>query len=149
MQGRGTAGASEVPTATAEATSESRSVSRVLDSEEATLKLQRKLEELHLPQRQHVILPNHIHVPESERTKLSFGSFDASFGVITGNASGQESDKCSTTVSETSQGIEDTIEEQSPRFVILIFLCNVLYFIIKFSVDNITVLLNFLREVLS
>ncbi|XP_015900770.3 GBF-interacting protein 1-like isoform X2 [Ziziphus jujuba] len=114
VQGPGTAGASEVPTAAAEATAQSQTVSMVLDSEEATLKLQRKLDELHLPQRQHVILPNHIHVPESERTKLSFGSFGASFGVIMGNdASSQESDKCSTTVSETSQGVEDTVEEQS------------------------------------
>ncbi|XP_075659326.1 uncharacterized protein LOC142629258 [Castanea sativa] len=37
------------------------------------------LEELYLPQCQLVILPNHIHVPESERTKLSFGSFGADY----------------------------------------------------------------------
>ena len=84
------------------------------------MKLQRKLEELHLPQRQHVILPNHIHVPESERTKLSFGSFGVSFGVLTSNASGHESDKCSTPVSEASQGIEEAVEEQSSRSVLLV-----------------------------
>ncbi|XP_015900742.3 GBF-interacting protein 1 isoform X1 [Ziziphus jujuba] len=114
-QGPGTAGASEIPTAAADATTLSQPVSTVLDSEEA--KLQKKLEELHLPQRQHVILPNHIHVPESERTKLSFGSFSVSSEVITGNASGEERDKCSTTVSETSRRIEDTSEEHSSRFV--------------------------------
>lgn len=93
--------------------------SNTLDSGEATFELQRKLEELHLPQRQHVILPNHIHVPESERTKLSFGSFGVSFGVVTSNAGGHDSDKCSTSVSEASQGGEETVEEQPARFVLL------------------------------
>ncbi|KAK7829743.1 two-component response regulator arr9, partial [Quercus suber] len=46
------------------------------------------LEELHLPKRQLVILPNHIHVLESERTKLSFGSFGVDFGVTTSYVSG-------------------------------------------------------------
>ncbi|PQM33022.1 GBF-interacting protein 1-like isoform X2 [Prunus yedoensis var. nudiflora] len=107
VQGQGTTGtavASEVPADS--------SVSSVLDSEEATSKLQRKLEELHLPQRKTVILPNHIHVPESERTKLSFGSFGATFGVSTGYVSGPETDKSSTPRSETSQVIEEAVEEQ-------------------------------------
>ena len=64
--------------------------------EEATSKLQRKLEELHLRQRQLVILPNNIHVPESEITKLSFGSFGADFGVTKSYVSGPMSDKSST-----------------------------------------------------
>lgn len=89
--------------------------------EEATSKLQTKLGELHLPQRQHVIIPNHIHVPESERTKLSFGSFDASFGVTSNYAGGQESEKSSTPVSQTSQVIEETVEEQAARFVTMSF----------------------------
>ncbi|CAN1236063.1 GBF-interacting protein 1 [Linum grandiflorum] len=65
-----------------------------------------KLKELNLPQRQHVIIPNHIHVPESERTKLSFGSFDTSFGVAKSYASGQESEKSSAT-----QSVEEVSEE--------------------------------------
>jgi hypothetical protein len=72
---------------------------------------------LHLPQRQNVIIPHHIHVPESERTKLSFGSFDASFGVPSCHVSPPESDKSSTPVSETSQVIEEFVEEQAQRFV--------------------------------
>lgn len=83
--------------------------------------MQTRLEELHLPQRQHVIIPNHIHVPESERTKLSFGSFDASFGVTSNYVGGQESEKSSTPVSETSQVIEETAEEQAARFVTMSF----------------------------
>ncbi|BFG25885.1 hypothetical protein CerSpe_121600 [Prunus speciosa] len=115
VQGQGTTGtavASEVPADSVKAPSQLQSVSSVLDSEEATSKLQRKLEELHLPQRKTVILPNHIHVPESERTKLSFGSFGATFGVSTGYVSGPETDKSSTPRSETSQVIEEAVEEQ-------------------------------------
>ncbi|BBG99877.1 Kinase-related protein of unknown function D, partial [Prunus dulcis] len=115
VQGQGTAGtavASEVPADSVKAPSQSQSVSSILDSEEATSKLQRKLEELHLPQRKTVILPNHIHVPESERTKLSFGSFGATFAVTTGYVSGPETDKSSTPRSETSQVIEEAVEEQ-------------------------------------
>ncbi|PPR90886.1 hypothetical protein GOBAR_AA29809 [Gossypium barbadense] len=109
--GSGAATASEVPTVSLEINARSLPVSSVLDSEVATSKLQKKLEELHLPQRQHVIIPNHIHVPESERTKLSFGSFDASFGVALNYIGGQESDKSSTPLSEASQDADETAEE--------------------------------------
>ncbi|MBA0715449.1 hypothetical protein Golax_014344 [Gossypium laxum] len=112
-QGSGTAGASEVPTSSVEAHAHSQPVSNVLDSEEATSKLQKKLEELHLPQRQHVIIPTHIHVPESERTKLSFGSFDASFGVTLSSVGCQESAKSPTPLSEASQDVDETAEEQN------------------------------------
>ncbi|TYI55793.1 hypothetical protein E1A91_D11G165300v1 [Gossypium mustelinum] len=112
-QGSGTAGASEVPTSSFEANAYSQPVSNVLDSEEATSKLQKKLEELHLPQRQHVIIPTHIHVPESERTKLSFGSFDASFGVTLSSVGCQESAKSPTPLSEASQDVDETAEEQN------------------------------------
>ncbi|KAJ9176759.1 hypothetical protein P3X46_012039 [Hevea brasiliensis] len=113
LLGSGIAGSSDVSNIPVESSIQSQPLSNVLDSEEATSKLQKKLEDLHLPQRQHVIIPNHIHVPESERTKLSFGSFDASFGVRTGCVSGPESDKSSTPLSETSQGAEETMEEQA------------------------------------
>ncbi|KAE8708087.1 hyphally regulated cell wall protein 3-like isoform X2 [Hibiscus syriacus] len=109
--GAGMAGASEVPTGSLETVAQLSPVSNVLNSEVDTSKLQKKLEELHLPQRQHVIIPNHIHVPESERTKLSFGSFDASFGVALNYVGGQESDKCSTPLSEASQDVNETAEE--------------------------------------
>ena len=119
VQDSGTAGASEVLTISVEATAQTQHEPSVLGMEEATSKLQRKLEVLHLPQRQLVILPNHIHVPESERSKLSFGSFGASFGVTTSYVSGPESDKSSTPLSETSQGIEETVEEEASRFVMI------------------------------
>ena len=77
------------------------------------------LEELHLPQRPLVILPNHIHVPEFERTKLSFGSFGADFGVTTSCVSGPESDKSSTSLSEISQDIEESVDEEVSRFAMI------------------------------
>ncbi|KAJ6710705.1 FLOCCULATION PROTEIN (DUF1296) [Salix koriyanagi] len=109
----GTAGLSDISNIPLESGGHSQVSSGVHDSEEATAKLQKKLEELHLPQRQHVIIPHHIHVPESERNKLSFGSFDLSFGVTSSYVSGAESDKSSTPMSETSQGIEEPMEEQA------------------------------------
>lgn len=123
-------GASESLTGSVEATVKSQPVSNILDSEDATSKLERKLEELRLQQRQHVILPNHIHVPESERTKLSFGSFGFSFGVSTINTIGPESEKSSTPLSGTSQDAEENVEEESSRFVIFI-LVLVLYVLFK------------------
>ncbi|XVF81410.1 hypothetical protein PTKIN_Ptkin15bG0153000 [Pterospermum kingtungense] len=111
-QGSGAGGVSEVPTVSVEANAPSQPVSSVPD-EEATSRLQKKIEELHLPQRQPVIIPNHIHVPESERTKLSFGSFDASFGITSSYVGGQKGDKSSIPLSETSQDVDETTEEQT------------------------------------
>ncbi|XVE72582.1 hypothetical protein DITRI_Ditri11bG0049800 [Diplodiscus trichospermus] len=113
-QGSGATGASEVPTVSLEANAQLHPVSSGLGLEEATSKLQKKLEELHLPQCQHVIIPKCIHVPESERTKLSFGSFDASFGVTLSSVGGQGSDKRSSApLSETSQDVDETAEEKA------------------------------------
>ena len=47
---------------------------------------------------------------ESERTKLSFGSFGADFGVTTSYVSGPVSDKTSTSLFEISQGIEESVD---------------------------------------
>ncbi|WJX63516.1 hypothetical protein P8452_48388 [Trifolium repens] len=114
-QNSGPATASEAPPVSAEATRQLESASSALDSEEATSKLQRKLEDFHLPQRQHVILPNHIMVPESEKNKFCFGSLGINFGVntTTNYVSGPDSEKSSAPLSETSQEIEETVEEQN------------------------------------
>ncbi|BAT81567.1 hypothetical protein LR48_Vigan306s001700 [Vigna angularis] len=110
-QGSGPASAPEAPISVGPI-GQPQSASSVLNSEEATSKLQRKLEDFHLPQRQHVILPNHIIVPDSEKNKFSFGSLGVAFGVNTPYVSSLESEKSSTPVSETSQTIEETVEEQ-------------------------------------
>ena len=119
VQDFGTTVAPEAPTILVEATAQTQHDTSVLDMEEATSKLQRKLEELHLSQRQLVILPNHIHIPESERTKLSFGSFGADFGVTTSYVNGLVSDKSSPSLSEISQGIEESVDDQASRFAMI------------------------------
>ncbi|KAF1868981.1 hypothetical protein Lal_00048261 [Lupinus albus] len=94
------------PSASAEVAEQLLSASSALDSQEDTSKLQRKLEDLNLTQRQHVILPNHIFVPDSEKNKFSFGSLGVIFGVNTSYVNGPESEKSSTPLSET-------VEEQA------------------------------------
>lgn len=113
---QGSGPASVVPESSAvsaEAAKHLPSVSKVLDSEEATSELQRKLEDLRLPPRQHVILPNHILVPDSEKNKFSFGSLGINFGVTTSYVSSPESEKSSTSLSKVSQAVEETAGEQA------------------------------------
>lgn len=114
------AATSEVPAVTFDHTDHLEPASRVLDSEEATLKLQKKLEELNVSKSQLVILPNHIQVPESERSKLSFGSFGIGFGVSATVPSGPESDQRLTPVSEASVDADENVEEEASRLEILL-----------------------------
>lgn len=107
-KGSGSASVSESSAISAEAIGQLPSVSKVLDSEEATFKLQKKLEDLNLPPRQHVILPNHILVPDSEKSKFSFGSLGVTFGSL-------ECEKSSAPLSKLSQAVEETAREQALR----------------------------------
>jgi translation elongation factor EF-1beta len=61
-------------------------------------------------------------VPESEKSKFCFGSLGINFGVntTTNYVSGPDSEKSSAPLSETSQEIEETVEEQNSRFVMFI-----------------------------
>lgn len=113
-QASGPASVVESSVVSAEATIQLPSVSKVLDSEEAASELQKKLENLRVPPRQHVILPNHILVPESEKSKFSFGSLGINFGVATNYVTSPESEK-SSTLSKVSQAIEETAGEQNSR----------------------------------
>ncbi|KAL2327170.1 hypothetical protein Fmac_020597 [Flemingia macrophylla] len=110
-QGSGSASVFE---SSAEATGQLQSVSKIIDSEEATSILQRKMEDLHLPPRQHVKLPNHIFVPDSERNKFSFGSLGFTYRGNTSYISGPENEKSSMPPSEVSQVVEVTAEELAP-----------------------------------
>ncbi|XP_057466037.1 GBF-interacting protein 1-like isoform X1 [Actinidia eriantha] len=110
----GTAGSVEAPTTVETNTHTQASfVLSVLDSKEDTIKLQRKLEDLHISDGQHVIIPNHLHVPEAEKIGFCFGSFDASFGLNTSANSGPENDSNTTPLSETSESVEETADESS------------------------------------
>lgn len=87
--------------------------------EDTTSKLQKNLEELNVRDEQLVIIPNHLQVPEAERTGLSFGSFEANFDAnfVTNYSpsygNDDDSDKSSTPTSEESQMPEETVEEPS------------------------------------
>ena len=113
-QGSGTGVSSQVPAVTVEASIISEPALKVLDSTEATSELEKKLELSHLSDGQHVIIPNHLHVPEADKLGFCFGSFDASFGLNTSYTSGPESEK--SPLSESSEAIEESVEEQSSRF---------------------------------
>uniref|UniRef100_A0A1D1XR72 GBF-interacting protein 1 N-terminal domain-containing protein n=1 Tax=Anthurium amnicola TaxID=1678845 RepID=A0A1D1XR72_9ARAE len=82
-------------------------------TEETTSKLQKKMEELHFSYDQHVIIPNHLQVPEAERTGLSFGSFDASFNLGTRFMNGPCGENCSMQPADSSQVPEGNIEEST------------------------------------
>lgn len=110
-QGSGTVDSSDSPATPLESISQSQPASSVLDLKEASSELERKLEESHISDSQHVIIPNHLHVPEAEKLGFCFGSFDASFGFNTSGMNGPVSDK-SPSLSETSEGTEEGAEEQ-------------------------------------
>ncbi|KAL1560943.1 GBF-interacting protein 1-like isoform X1 [Salvia divinorum] len=78
-------------------------------TKEATLELQKKLEDSNISERQHVILPNHLHVPKVEKLGFCFGSFDASFTLAI-NQNGLLADK-SPSPSESSETIEESVED--------------------------------------
>ncbi|KAL1555432.1 GBF-interacting protein 1-like isoform X3 [Salvia divinorum] len=78
-------------------------------TKDATLELQKKLEESHISERQHVIMPNHLHVPEIEKLGFCFGSFDASFALDI-NQNGLPVDK-SPSSSESSETIDEPVKD--------------------------------------
>lgn len=84
--------------------------------DDGATKLPEKLEQLNVRNDQHLILPNHLQVPEAAFIGLSFGSFGAFFGSTLSTEFGKGgSDKSSTPLSETSQKTEDSNEEPSSR----------------------------------
>lgn len=71
-----------------------------------------KLQSLNIHDDQPVIIPNHLQVPESERTHLSFGSFGAGFGTSFSSSYGNE-EKASTAIAETIPVNEPPVEQQN------------------------------------
>ncbi|XP_074566028.1 GBF-interacting protein 1-like isoform X2 [Curcuma longa] len=103
---------SEVPVVT-EAVSQSLPTLLSATPVGASVKLAKKVEELKVSDRQHVIIPNHLQVPESERHGLSFGSFDANFMFKMVVAKDLAGENIETPHYEPSQEIDETIEKQS------------------------------------
>lgn len=111
-QGSGTVASSEAPAISVEASTKMAPALDDLDSKEANVKLQKKLEELHVSDGQHVIIPHHLHVPEAEKLGFCFGSFDTSFGIGASCINAPENDH-SVSSSETSEGNEAAEEQFS------------------------------------
>ncbi|KAI3675127.1 hypothetical protein L1987_84711 [Smallanthus sonchifolius] len=87
---------------------------RNFDSKDATHGLEKKLEEAHISDDQHVIIPNHLHVPEAEKLGFYFGSFDASFNFNATSSNGPEPRPVSDKSSEVSEVVDESMDEQ-PR----------------------------------
>ncbi|WOL07562.1 GBF-interacting protein 1-like isoform X5 [Canna indica] len=85
----------------------------LVDSEETTWKIEKKLDELKLPTRQHVFIPTHLQVPDYERYGLSFGSFDASFNFNMALANDHASDVSTAQLSGSTNHIEENVEQPS------------------------------------
>ncbi|XP_065011374.1 GBF-interacting protein 1-like isoform X3 [Musa acuminata AAA Group] len=82
-----------------------------VELEETISKLEKKLDEVQLSVRQHVIIPDHLQVTGSERHGLSFGSFDACFNVDFAND--DKCDKSATQLSGSLQENEENVEQPS------------------------------------
>lgn len=94
-----------------EALSRSQPASSSTSSEDSTSKLQKKFHNMQFSEAQQVIIPDHLQVPESERTGLSFGSFDALFVPGARLVCDPDNDKSSTHLSESSQEVVENVEE--------------------------------------
>lgn len=87
--------------------------SAVPTSKEATLELQKKLEESHISESQHVIIPNHLQVPKVEKLGFCFGSFDSSFALDI-NQNGLPCGK-SSSMSESTETIDEPVKDLELR----------------------------------
>lgn len=105
------AGSSDVSIASTEVDTQPQPPGVDVETREGTLELQQKLEQSHISDIQHVIIPNHLHVPEVEKLGFCFGSFEASLGLGISANSAAESEK-TPSLSGTSEGIEETINDQ-------------------------------------
>lgn len=105
------AGSSDVSIASTEVDTQPQPPGVDVETREGTLELQQKLEKSHISDIQHVIIPNHLHVPEVEKLGFCFGSFEASLGLGVSANSAAESEK-TPSLSGTSEGIEETINDQ-------------------------------------
>lgn len=92
----------------------------VLDSihkEDTTSGVETRPSDMRLSDKQHVIIPDHLQVAESEKYGLSFGSFGACFEQSASFSKDTESEKCSTPQCESSQEADEVLDEPAARFV--------------------------------
>ncbi|CAH9060690.1 unnamed protein product [Cuscuta europaea] len=113
LPGVGTVSSPEAPKISVEPNIMLESRQDALETKEETLELQKKLEEVHISEVQHVIIPDHLHVPEAQKLGFCFGSFDAIYGSSTSFSTAAENER-SPPHSETSEIIEGTATGQLP-----------------------------------
>ncbi|XP_073125036.1 uncharacterized protein [Henckelia pumila] len=89
---------------------ESQPIPIAIGSKEPTLELQKKLEDSHISDAQHVIIPNHLHVPETEKLWFRFGSFDVNVNVDKSQNGGFENDERQP-LSESYEAINESMKE--------------------------------------
>ncbi|KQJ86999.1 GBF-interacting protein 1-like [Brachypodium distachyon] len=83
--------------------------------EEISSEMCKRLGDVHLFDKQHVIIPDHLQVTESEKYGLSFGSFGTSFGQTVGFPNDHECDKSSVVPEyESSHAVDEIVEEPAP-----------------------------------
>ncbi|KAK4341778.1 hypothetical protein RND71_037594 [Anisodus tanguticus] len=104
---------SGVSTVSVEVNTPSQPPAAVPETKEVTADLQKKLEESHISDVEHVIIPSHLHVPEVEKLGFCFGSFDTSFTLGTSTNNAPEHDK-RPPLSEASECTEEAESEQIP-----------------------------------
>lgn len=86
--------------------------------EDPSLKLDKRLTEMQLSDKQHVIIPDHLQVTEAEKYGLTFGSFGTSLQQTA--SKGPECEKSSTLPGEdSSQELHEVVCEPTIRFVLL------------------------------
>ncbi|PKA51199.1 hypothetical protein AXF42_Ash010639 [Apostasia shenzhenica] len=69
-----------------------------------------KLEDLHISDAQHLIIPDHLQVPESEKTGLTFGSFGSNFELIMSSRTEPENEVVLEELSESSSELEENAD---------------------------------------
>ena len=80
-----------------------------------TSRIAHSLQSLSMQDDQPVIIPNHLRVPEADRTHLSFGSFGAGFGTSFGTSFGIEDvEKSPVELVESIPAEEAPVEQPTP-----------------------------------
>ncbi|KAF0909858.1 hypothetical protein E2562_000171 [Oryza meyeriana var. granulata] len=94
-----------------ETVSQSILASDSIDKEDTTSGVDKRPSDTRLSDKQHVIIPDHLQVAESEKYGLSFGSFGACFEQTASISKETESEKCSTPHCESSQEADEVLDE--------------------------------------
>lgn len=86
-------------------------------SKEDLLKVDKRFDDLQLSDRQHVIIPDHLQISESEKYGLTFGSFNTSFQQTIGSSNPECVKSSSSPESESSQELDDIGDGSMSRLV--------------------------------